>query len=97
MPQPPRPTRPTPDDPLTAALTILGVKPSDVLASATRGNGDFVVIINQGQKFVFTPNELFNPRAARARLRAEGRKVLPPLDPTKLAFPVKEDDGLPED
>jgi hypothetical protein len=90
-----QPTR-TNGDPLAAALKILGVKPENVIASNTRDNGDFVVVVNQGQKFVFTPDELFNPKAARARLRAEGLKVIAPLDPTRRAN-ARPNDGLPED
>ena len=88
--------RVSPSDPLAAAIKILGVKPENVIASNTRDNGDFVIIVNQGQKFVFTPAELSNPKAARARLRAEGRTVIPPLDPTKRAN-AAPGDGLPED
>jgi hypothetical protein len=95
-PAPPNAPRPTPADPLTAALKILGVKPNNVQDSATRENGDFVAIVNQGQKFVFTPKELADPKVARARLRAEGRTVIPPLDPTKKAN-ARPDDGLPDD
>ena len=92
----PNAPRPTPADPLAAAIKILGVTPENVIASNTRENGDFVVIVNQGQKFVFTPAELANPKAARARLRAQRLKVIPPLDPTKRAN-APPDDGLPED
>jgi len=85
------------NDPLAAALKILGVKKENVITSRAKENGGVVVIINQGQKFTFSADELKNPRAARARLRREGLRVLPPLDPKKLAFQPKPDDGLPHD
>jgi hypothetical protein len=84
-------------DPIAQACAILGVKRDDVLASATNSNGTLTVIVNQGQKFRFTPDELAHPTQARTRLRREGLRVLKPLDPTRLANPPKEDDGLPED
>jgi len=83
--------------PLLTACHILGVKPEDVLAHRVKDNGDLAIVVNQGQKFVFTEEELDHPKAARARLRAEGRRVLPPLDPARLAFNPKIDDGLPND
>jgi len=85
------------NDPLAAALKILGVKPENVITSRAKENGEVVVIINQGQKFTFSAEELRSPKAARARLRREGRSVLPPLDPNKKAFAPKPDDGLPDD
>jgi len=94
-----------PPIPLTAALPaavlkackILGVKTDNVIAHRLRDDGDLVIIVNQGQKFTLTDEELDDPKAARARLRAQGVRVIPPLDPTKLAAAAKLDDGLPTD
>lgn len=88
---------PNPTSPLEAALRILGVKSENVLAHRTRDDGSCVIVVNQGQKFVFTRDELAHPKAARTRLRAEGLRVLPPLDPTRLANQAQPDDGLPDD
>lgn len=83
--------------PVIAACKILGVKHENVINHRLRDDGDLVIIVNQGQKFVFTDEELDNPKAARARLRTQGLRVIPPLDPTKLAADAKLDDGLPTD
>lgn len=95
--KPPLPLTAALPAPVLAACKILGVKYENVIAHRLRDDGDLVIVVNQGQKFVLTADELDDPRAARARLRAQGVRVIPPLDPNKPAAPAKPDDGLPDD